>query len=679
MLAEIRGRIAAAVQEAVRELTGEEVPPPPVEDPPRPEFGDLAVPVAMDLGRRLGRPPREVAEELVEHLAGRELAGVERWQVAGPGFLNVFLHRGYVLDELMKGLDRRQPPLERGDEKPKVLVEHTSINPNKAAHIGHLRNACLGDTLARVLRHQGHPVEVHNYIDDTGVQVADVVLGLMELRKLDAEGVARLADGGEEGGSFDYLCWDLYVEVTDRLNSDAGLAERRREVLVALERGEGEAARVAEEVVDRIVRRHLQTMGRLGIGYDLLVREGDIVALDLWAEVFERLRESPYVRYAEEGKHAGCWMMRLEGMPGFEDLEEADKVLVRSNGAATYVAKDIAYHLWKFGLLERTFRYRPFAQGPGHTVWQTTREGGEERPFGRADRAITVIDVRQAYLQAIVATALRALGAEAQAERLTHFAYEMVALSPPTAEALGIPLDPEGRRRPFVEMSGRRGHGVKADDLLDALVERATAEVAARNPDLDADRCGELGRQIATAAARFFLIKFTRNTVIVFDLDEALSFEGETGPYVQYAAVRADSIFEKIRDRWGVDAGEAVARLRGTAGSDAADGPVLPSLDRETLAEALQGQGHQELWRLVLGMARFEEAVVQAAGSMELAGLARYAFGLAQDFNRFYHLYPILQEEDPVERGLRLLVAYAFRERLSRVLELVGIPIPERM
>jgi arginyl-tRNA synthetase len=686
--ADLRHEVAAAVQAAVAAVTGERVELPAVEEPPRPEFGDLAIPAALELGRRLKRQPRQLAEELLGWLEAHPTPGVQRWQIAGPGYLNAFFDRGWVLDRCLEELAGAPPVPSR--EAAKVIVEHTSINPNKAAHIGHLRNACLGDTLARILRHQGVPVEVQNYIDDTGVQVADVVVGFTRLRGQDAAAIAALPE------PFDYTCWDLYTEVTERLEADEQLQEARREVLVALERDAGEAAEIGRLIADRISRRHLQTMGRLGIGYDLLVREGDVVALELWAEALEQLQRSDRVYFAEEGKHAGCWVMRLEGVAGFEDLEEADKVLVRSNGTATYVAKDIAYHMWKYGLLANAFAFERFAEGPGeHVTYRSARPGepgtstrsarpgqlgtstrsarpgqlgtSTEPAFGGADSGFNVIDVRQSYLQQIVTVALAALGESGDREvRHTHFAYEMVALTPRTAAALGIPVAEEDRRRPYVEMSGRRGYGVKADDLLDALIERAAAEVAERNPELTAAATEELGRRIAVGALRYFLVKYARNTVIAFDLDDALSFEGETGPYLQYAVVRARSIFEKIGERWGLDPETAIRQS-------------LDVLDPETQRRLLHGEDAGDLWNLLVQLMRLDRAVAQAVSGLEISTLAKYAFGLAQAFNQVYHRYPILQEEDAAARALRIVLTHAFLVRCAEVLELLGIPVPERM
>ncbi len=665
MIEDLRRRVARAVQQAVEAVTGEHIELPSVESPPRPEFGDLAVPAALELARRLERPPRQLAEELLAWLESNPADGISRWQIAGPGYLNAFFDRGYVLDLCLQD-DRIDAVSGTKDatSAPLQIVEHTSINPNKAAHIGHLRNACLGDTLARVLRFQGVPVEVQNYIDDTGVQVADVVLGFTDLRNLDSDAVAALPE------PFDYTCWDLYAEVTGRLEDDEQLQERRREVLLALEHGTGVEAEVAQVVADRISHRHLATMRRLGIEYDLLVREGDVVGMDLWSAALERLRASDRVYFAEDGKNAGCWVLRLEGEEGFESLEDADKILVRSNGTATYVAKDIAYHMWKYGLLPDVFDYERFVDDGEHVTYRSARAGegsDDSLSFGGADSGYNVIDVRQSYLQQIVSVALALLsdGSERTVEH-THFAYEMVALTPRTAESLGIPVADDDRDRAYVEMSGRRGYGVKADDLLDALQERAAAEVADRNPELDEAARSELGRCIAVGALRYFLLRFNRNTVIAFDMDDALSFEGETGPYLQYAGVRARSIFQRIEERWGKSAAEVVAESKA-------------ALSTDQLRDLLDVDDSSELWSLVVQLLRLERVCRQSVDALEMSTLAKYAFGVAQAYNHVYHRYPILQEEDEAQRALRILLTGAFLTRFEVVLSLLGIPEPKKM
>ena len=622
-----------------------------VEYPPRPGMGDLASPVAFELARRLRRAPRAIAQELAA--AFPALAGVARVEAGGAGYLNLYLDRGAAARGLARELSA-PPPAPSGDT---ILVEHTNINPNKAAHIGHLRNAVLGDGLARALRFLGHRVEVQNYIDDTGVQVADVLIGWSEMRQ------RPLAESRAFEGRIDHHLWDLYAQVTEWYAQDPSRRDLRAAYLKKLEEGTGEVAREAAHLTRRVVRRHLETMARIDVRYDLLPWESDILAFRFWESAFDLLRERGAVKRLESGERAGCWVMALEG-PAFESLKEGEKIIVRSNGTVTYVGKDIAYQLWKFGLLARDFRYEVFLQDPdGHRVWSTTRGPGvDPHPrFGGAARVYNVIDVRQAYLQAIVVEGLKALGHAGQAERSVHFSYEMVALTPKSAATLGLSLSDEERSRPYIEMSGRRGLGVKADDLLDALERQALAEVQARHPHLGAGEAAALARLISNGALRYFMIKYTRNKVLAFDFDEALAFEGETGPYLQYAVVRANSIFEKQAASGGPDEAQA-ARWALEADFD------LPP-----------GEAAEEHWTLLMEAARFRETVAQAVETLELSHIAKFAFGLAQRFNTFYHKYPVIKEPDARWKRARVVLTYLFRSQMRRALELMGIAVPPRM
>ena len=625
-----------------------------VEYPPQSGMGDLASPVAFELAKTLRRPPRQIAQELAA--AFPPLPGVARVDVGGAGYLNIFLDRGAAARALAREI---AAPLRPAGGAGKIIVEHTNINPNKAAHIGHLRNAVLGDTLGRCLRFFGHPVEVQNYIDDTGVQVADIVIGFREIRK---EG---LKEAQAVAGRFDYFCWDLYARVTEMYTARPETAKLRAEVLKHLEERQGPDAELAVYLTRRIVNCHLDTMARLGVRYDLLPWESDILAYRFWDTAFDLLKKKGAIEKVESGERRGCWVMALQG-PGFADLKEGEKIIVRSNGTVTYVGKDIAYQLWKFGLLGRDFGYGKFRDDPaGHPVWTTTSnplEKDQDHPrFGGASRVYNVIDVRQGYLQAIVVQGLMALGHAEQAARSTHFAYEMVALTPKSAEKLGVSLSDDDRRRAFIEMSGRRGLGVKADDLLDALEKQALAEVRTRNPDLATEETAALARAISVGALRYLMVKFTRNKVLAFDFDEALSFDGETGPYLQYAVVRASGIFEKMAATGGPDE-SAAARLA-----------------LETPFDLPPGETAEEHWALMTQIARFRETVAQAVDTLELSQIAKYAFNLAQRFNSFYHKYPVMQEKDERWKGARVALTYLFLAQMRHAFHLMGIPEPARM
>jgi len=636
MLATWKESLARELADRIRDRFGVDHAPV-AEIPPRRALGDLAFPAALHLARELERKPREIATELLEGWEAPE--GVREIRVEGPGYLNVFFDRPAFVARLLG-----EPVLAPAEPDGKTIVEHTNINPNKAAHIGHLRNAVLGDVLVRSLRALGREVETQNYIDDTGVQVADVVVGFVDIEHRTAAEVAAIPE------PFDYHCWDLYSRVGRWYEADPSRQTLRRETLHELESGSGERAEMGRLVARRIVVRHLATMARLGIRYDLLTHESDILGLDFFSDAFEKLKASGAVRLEIEGKNEGCWVMPLSETPEFAGLEDPDKVIVRSDGTVTYVGKDIAYQLWKFGLLGRDFAYRWWKE---QELWVTAREGATDHPsFGGGSDVVNVIDARQSYLQKIVRAGLSALGHHDAAERSTHFAYEMVTLSPATAKRLGVETE-EGKG---TEMSGRKGIGVKADDLLDELAKKAREEISERNRELEHDELVRLAREISTAALRFFMVKATTTRVLAFDFDEALSFEGDSGPYLQYSLVRAKNIGRRL-----AEAGLEVE----VSPEDAA------ALDQELFSD--------DLWELAHAVARTGEAVEKAATTLELSLVARHALDLAQQFHALYHHHPVLREEDPGLRRARLATFQVFARGLRATAELLGLPEPERM
>ncbi len=639
MLSDVRHRLHAAIQAAIASTFDVEHDPV-IEVPPRRELGDLAAPAPLHLAKTLRRAPRQIAEELVQHV---ELpAGVSEVRVEGAGYLNFFLDRPAAAARALEG-DLVQGRADRAGRK--VVVEHTNINPNKAAHIGHLRNAVLGDILIRCLRRLGYPVEVQNYIDDTGVQVADVVVGFCDVRGMSADEVRALPE------PFDVYCWDLYAEVGRWLEEDTSRAQLRRDTLHELESGVGTRAEIGRLVAARIVSCHLATMARLGITYDLLTHESEILRLDFFSAAFEKLEQSGAVKLEESGKNEGCWVMPLSESEEFKGLEDPDKVIVRSDGTVTYVGKDIAYQLWKFGLLGQDFEYVEQAD-----YWQTAANPESAPPgqFGAAHRVVNVIDARQSYLQKIVRAGLEALGHAEEAERSIHFAYEMVSLSKNTAVQLGY-VD-EGGEGKSVEMSGRKGVGVKADDMLDQLIEKSRQEIQERNRELGEDELDELARQIMVAALRYFMVKATTTRVIAFDVDEALRFEGDSGPYLQYSLVRAQNILRKLEE-----AGKPHE-------IEAADVAALPA---ELWSE--------DLWDLVFTASQLQDTVERAADTLELSLLARQAVDLGQKFNAFFHKHPMLHEEDDALRSVRLATTHVFMKAQRELAELLGVPVPERM
>jgi len=658
-------RLVEHLREFLRRTYGLESANIVVEQPPKIEFGEYALPLAFELARKLRKAPRKIAEEIVAGVGA--IPGFEKFEVAGGGYINVRVNRADVAAALA------------ADEEPaadvptgKVLVEHSSINPNKAAHIGHLRNAILGDTFVRLLRFAGREVDVQNYIDNTGVQVADVVVGFMHIERKSRAQIEALAAAPR----FDYYCWDLYARVSHWYEEDKSSLHARSATLHAMEEGNNETAAIADLISTAVLKRHLETMDRLDIEYDFLPRESEILHLHFWDAAFTKLKEAGVLTYENEGKNAGCWVMRRAGTAaepsttgGTEDtgerITEADqKVIVRSNGTVGYVGKDIAYHMWKFGLLGRDFGYRKFYRYPNaHDCWISTTEGEKDHPhFGDVAEIYNVIDARQSEAQNTVIEALRGLGHDEAADRYTHFSYEMVALTPRCAAELGYTLSDEDKARPWIEVSGRKGFGVKADDLLDALITAAGKEVDARHPELsEAERAG-IATQIAIGALRYFMLKFTKPSVIAFDFKDALSFEGDTGPYAQYAVVRASNIFRK----GGLDP-ESFC-------SDAAS-----RVAKERFAKYLTGEFGNDIWELWLAAAKTSYIVGQCIATTEPAYLAKHAFQLAQLFSTFYHHYPILSETDEGRRTFLLATTAVVRRELIRVLAAMGIGVPPVM
>ncbi len=641
-------RIADVFAARMKSLFGIDAPVQ-TEQPKQSSFGEISVPVAFQLARELKKAPRAIATEL--SAAAGEIEGVSSIEIAGNGYLNVRLDRGFYGESVLR--PPSTPAATTGD---KIIVEHTNINPNKAAHIGHLRNAILGDTFVRMLRACGRNVEVQNYIDNTGVQVADVVVGFRHLENKSVEDIrALIADT-----RFDYLCWDVYARVSVHYESHKEALEWRSETLHAIEADRGIEAEIARLVADAIVEAHLRTMYRLNIEYDVLPRESEILHLKFWAAAFEQLKQRKAIYFETEGKNKGCWVMAASAFRENADGEEDSKVIVRSNGTVTYVGKDIAYQLWKFGLLGRDFYYRKWHTYPdGHEVWASTDQPqSNDQHFGAGVRVYNVIDSRQSYLQDVVVAGLRALDYNQQAENSVHFSYEMVVLSPATCVELGIELSDEDRGRPYVSVAGRKGRGVKADDLIDKLIENALEEVTSRHMEEPEIVRKRVATQIAIGALRFFMLKYTRNSLIVFDFGEALSFEGETGPYVQYATVRARNILKKLAER-----GESLPDFRAI-------------LTREAMARQL---ANEELWQLLLAASKTGSAIERAVASGEPSHVARYAFQLAQSFSNFYHEFPVLSETDREKKTFLLWMTDYFREQLERTLGVLGIEVPEYM
>ena len=651
MIRAIQKKIETSLKEILGNLYQLQDPSVPESAYPEPHMGDLSNTIALKLAKTLKKNPKVIAQEIAS--AFPQVPEIEKVEVAGNGYLNFRLNRTVIAQALYRERPTAEPLLPG-----KVIVEHTNINPNKAAHVGHLRNACLGDVLVRLLEFYGRKVEVQNYIDDTGVQLADVVLGFH--RKGNS-----INDLHQITEKVDYHFWDLYAETHHWIEQSPENRALRERTLKEMEERQEPTFSLSQEIARRIILAHLQTMYRLGITYQLLPRESDIIGLHFWQKTFELLKEKGAIVKVEEGKNKGCWIMSLSASESFDDMQNPDKIIVRSNGTVTYVGKDIAYQLWKFGLLGLDFQYKIFEKNPdGSVLWQTTTAGGDPGApsFGGADTVYNVIDQRQSYLQKVVAQGLQLLGYPEQASRSIHFSYEMVTLSPKTAVELGFALSAEEQQKAFVEMSGRKGLGVKADDLLDRLEAVALERILPLYPELPDQEKNSLAKIIAAGALRYFMLRYARNTLITFDMDEALNFEGETGPYLQYAMVRSQSIFRKLSERGFNMSSHATADFLQAL-------KLLEQEDEET----------EDSWKIILGIIKMKDIIAVTLRSLEISYFAKYVFQLAQAFNYYYHKYSILHETDERRKLLRIAVVDLFRSAMEVNLRLLGIPVPARM
>ena len=644
--------IKDAVRSTIRTLWNIEIDDVVLNQTPKIELGELATPICFELAKKLRKAPKAVAEELIRTID--EMPGVRKIEMAGAGYINFFLDRAVVFRGAFEELVTRRKLGAMAQDNGKVVVEHTNINPNKAAHIGHLRNAAIGDTFVRILKATGRQVEVQNYIDNTGVQVADVIVGFRYLEKKSVAEVRSLI--ADQSVKFDYYCWDLYARVSAFYETEDPKHLLRGKTLQEIEEDGNETAEMAHLVAMTIVDCHLATMDRIGVRYDLLPRESDILHLKFWDYAFEQLKSKGAIFFENDGKNKGCWVMRID-TEGYDD----DKIIVRSNGTVTYVGKDIAYQLWKLGLLNQDFHYKHL--NGGRNVWVTSSTPGEpiHPAFGHGKSVYNVIDVRQSYLQNVVRQGLLGLGYEEEVKHSIHFSYEVVALSPSCAQELGITLSPEDQKRNHIEVSGRKGQGVKADDLLDRLEADAQSEVRQRNAELADSEVREISHQIAVGALRYFLLKFTRTAIISFDFKEALNFDGETGPYLQYAAVRAGNILRKMSE---VDENFSV--------------PTLPGYLADASIEGYLNEA-DDIWELIYTASRLDEIAAQTITTLEPATTAKYAFTLAQRFNLFYHRYKIISEADVARRFFYLSVVNVVQQALIKTLDMMGIQVPRRM
>ncbi len=652
----IREGVAEALKNILRV---EEVP---LNIPPQRETGDFSSAICLSLAKEKRRPPMEIAREVVEGLKANLPPYIQKVTLTPPGYINFKVDwpklAKELIPEIFEKADHFGRPIQV--EKEKVFVEHTSVNPNKAMHIGHLRNSVLGDTVARVFKWLGYSTEVCNYIDDTGVQVVDVVTAILYLDppffKEGASDFKSIWEKVPKDQPFDYFCWALYARFQGEVEKDPSMKERREEILHQIESEQPPVAIFAKELATRIVQSHLETVAQLSIFYDLLNWESDIIHQGFWGVTFELLKERGGLRFETEGPNKGCWVVPFGGIVETSDgVKSLDKILVRSNGSVTYTGKDIAYQLWKFGLLKKDFLYQTWGkQANGEILWTTSKEGKHghdiSKRFGKADQVINVIDVRQSYPQEVVGECLRQMGFEKEAERSIHLAYEVVNLSPQAARILGAE---ETEEKKSVAMSGRSGTGIKAKDFIE-IVKKKVVEKA------DHPLEESVANALASAAIRYYLLKFTLESQIVFDFDEALKTTGDTGVYLEYAHARACSILRKAEER------------------------KIDFHWREGTVSAQLTETERDLMEV---LSRFNSVVVRTGKNLRISQLTEYAFDLASSFTNFYEhpdpgsevQTPFIHLQDENLRTFRLSLVRAFQIVMGNALSLMGMPGLEKI
>ncbi len=602
-----------------------------LEIPPKEEYGDVSFP-CFELAKAEKRSPQEIAEDIARKIKISKHPLLFKVEVRG-GYVNFFFYWEKVSEVILRKIfiekENFGKPL---IQKQKIMVEHTSTNPNKALHIGHARNACLGDSLYRLLKFSGNDMIVANYIDDSGAQLADIIVGLKFLRM-----------SSRTKKKFDhYVGNEVYVKVNKMYENNSELQEKKSFVLQEIERGNNPIAEFAEKIVDRVLTEQLKTAWRLKIFYNLLNKETDILKLKLWENAFETLKNKDLVYLCQEEDRRNCWLLRLSNLPEFANLTNPDITLVRSDGTTLYVAKDIAYAMWKHGLLATDFNYAKFTLQPNkEVVWSTTsKKAAKKHPnFRNVNKSINVIDVRQSYEQDAVSAALKLISKKSK--QYIHYDYELVSLSSKTAKQLGLDIEKD-----FIHMSGRSGLFVNTDVVLDALHKKAFDEAKKRNTKVNKRILKKIAESIATSALRYQLLKVSPEKMIVFDIDEAIKLQGDTSAYLQYAYTRATSILRKAK--------------------------------RKLFSYKIQKINQHEK-NLVRKLLIFPEVLQNSVNDFKINYICNYAYELAAIFDKFYEFCPVVKAENAATRNFRLALVESTRNVLKICFDFIGIEPLEKM
>ncbi|MFH0792124.1 MAG: arginine--tRNA ligase [bacterium] len=590
-------------------------------------YGDYATSIALRLAKDIKQSSLGIAEKIKSILEGLNSGYFSKIEIAGPGFINFFLSDNYLRKQVREIIKKGEKYGEVNiGKKKKVIVEHTSVNPNKAMHIGNLRNAILGDSIGRLLRKVGYSVEIENYIDDTGSQVADTVTAILYLNKKP-----------KNKQMFDDFCWDIYAEINRLYETEPQLLEKKKEVIKKIEEGNNKTADLTEEVSNKVLQCHLQRLAEFGIFYDLLVYESDVIRSGFWEKAFKQLKNNPRFILETQGEQKGCWILKYEGSGG-------NKIFVRNDGTKIYTAKDTAYHLWKFGLLKKDFLYKRWSWKIGNKkIWKTSQGGIHKNNFGRADKIINVIDERQSYPQEMVKLALKSLGFEKEADNYHHLAYGVVYLSPLTAKELKIDISDN---KPFYAMAGRKGIGIKISDLVELLTKNIKEKERDRTEEITKDKEFATSLEIAVGAIRHYILKYNYRSQVIFDYDQALSLNGNTGPYLQYSHVRAAGILRKA-------------------------GKFKYQFDKkEDLSPSERG--------MIKSLSRWPEIVEETGRDFAISRITDYAFELSSCFHLFYEKNPVIKAKGIV-KDFRLTLVFAYQKIISDVLSVMGISSPKRM
>jgi arginyl-tRNA synthetase len=596
-----------------------------LEKPLLEEHGDVATTIAFKLSKKLKKNPLEIANDIYSKLLQiqEKYPLIKEIKVIN-GYINFYANEKLLTKIVIEEIQTKKKDYGKtnlGNGK-KVLIEHTNTNPNKAIHIGHSRNTCLGDALSRILKFVNYNVYTLNYIDDTGSQMADLMLGFTKL-KFPLESEIR----------FDKYCGDhVYVKVNELYETNKELLDEKQKLVKEIDSQTTEIAKMTREVARRVLYYQLKTCLRLGAYFDLINWESDIVRFELLKQALQILEKNEIITKETEGPNKGCIVIKSKLIKGHE--KETDQVIIRADGSSTYLAKDIAYAFWKLGIIKDEFKYRFNKEYPIQ-CYETDVNGTDEIKFGGADLAISVIDVRQTRLQDVIKSVIYRVAGEEMAKRYIHYKYELVALSNKAAKELGYQTESK-----IVHMSGRKGIYFNTDDVLDKLKDKIKEIVKKNNPDKDEKWIDETSEKIAVSALRYALLKLDSDKVLVFDFDETLKLEGDSGVYVLYTYVRTKGILRKAKE-----------------------------IKRENYESYLPND--MEI-KIIKKLAWFTEAVKIAAQNLQPQTIIVYIRDLCDLFNSYYEKYPVINSNEPA-RSFRINLVECVSQVLENAMNLVGL------